>query len=69
MEKKASAVAAAWLPGSEGGYGIADILTGAVSPSAKLPVDWPERVEQLPYDNFISGKEKPLYPAGYGLSW
>lgn len=69
MEKKAAAVAAAWLPGSEGGYGIADILTGAVTPSAKLPVDWPERVEQLPYDNFISGKEKPLYPAGYGLSW
>ena len=64
-----SAIAAVWLPGSEGGPGIADILTGITVPTAKLPVDWPESVSQLPYDNFISGKKKPLYPVGFGLSW
>lgn len=69
MAEKSAAVVAAWLPGSEGGFGVADILSGAVKPQGKLPVDWPASVEQLPYTNFASGKVQPLYPRGYGLSW
>src|SRR5665647_1741131 len=33
------AAVAAWLPGSEGA-GVADVLTGQVAPSGKLPVVW-----------------------------
>jgi beta-glucosidase len=69
MADSSSAIAAAWLPGSEGGTGISDILCGTVKPHGKLPVDWPVSAAQLPYSNFASGKEKPLYPHGYGLTW
>jgi len=69
MAARSDAVAAVWLPGSEGGFGVADILSGAVKPRGKLPVDWPVSVNQLPYTDFTSGKEHPLYPQGYGLSW
>ncbi|HAH61181.1 MAG TPA: beta-glucosidase, partial [Treponema sp.] len=69
MAEKPAAVVAAWLPGSEGGFGVADILSGAVKPRGKLPVDWPSSAEQLPYTNYAQGKAQPLYPRGYGLSW
>ena len=69
LNTNADAIIAAWLPGSEGGNGVYNIITGAVTPIAKLPVAWPVSVDQLPADNFISGKETPLYQIGYGLTW
>jgi len=69
MADKADAVAAAWLPGSEGGYGIADVLTGAVKPQGKLPAAWPASVKELPYSNASAAEHSPLYPAGFGLTW
>lgn len=35
----------------------------------KLFFAWPRSTTQLPLDNFISGKETPRYPAGFGLYW
>ncbi len=46
--EKADAVLAAWFPGSEAGTALADILTGAANPSAKLPVSWPADIGQIP---------------------
>ena len=46
--EKADAVLAAWFPGSEAGNAIADVLTGAVSPSARTPMAWPRAVGQIP---------------------
>jgi len=48
-----SAVLEAWMMGQAGGSAIADILTGAVNPSAKLAETFPMKLEDTPaYTNF-----------------
>ncbi|KAF1845833.1 glycoside hydrolase family 3 protein [Cucurbitaria berberidis CBS 394.84] len=50
---KVSALVQAWFPGQEAGNAIADIISGAVNPSGRLPVSWPKRIEDAPaYGNF-----------------
>lgn len=65
--------------GMELGHGIADVLTGAVSPAARLPMTWYRTERDLPpmddYD-IIQGERtyqyfpgEVLYPFGHGLSY
>jgi beta-glucosidase len=46
--KDANGLLMAYLPGTEGGSGVADVLFGKVNPSAKLSVTWPSEATQNP---------------------
>ncbi|ERN11077.1 hypothetical protein AMTR_s00024p00127950 [Amborella trichopoda] len=60
------ALVAVWLPGSEGGRGIADVIFGGHEFRGRLSRSWFRRVDQLPM-NIGDEHYDPLFPFGYGL--
>ncbi len=48
VEKCSAAIVVSWFNGSEGGHALADVLSGKISPSGKLPFTFPEKLEDSP---------------------
>ena len=56
---KVKAVLMAWYPGQEGGTALAEIISGRVSPSGKLPVSIERRLEDNPsYGSYFENTER-----------
>ena len=74
-----AAVVQAFFPGEEGGSALARILSGAVSPSGRLPVSLPRSAGAQPYgylhpplagpSGVTSTDSTPVRPFGFGLSY
>lgn len=79
IAQNVQALVQAWEPGSLGGRALANILTGKVNPSAKLPISIPRHSGQIQmiynhkpsqyFHKYIDGPSTPLYPFGFGLSY
>ena len=78
IEPNAAAVLQTYLSGNEGGNVVADVLSGKINPSGKLPYTYPrypnalinyyyKNTETLASDN--AGGYNPQWEFGYGLSY
>lgn len=78
-EAKPAAVLQSFFPGEGGGVAIANVLTGLVNPSGRLPVSLPRAAGAQPYSylhpilggpsDVTSADSTPLRPFGFGLSY
>ena len=61
---KAPTVLLTWLPGEEGPDALADLLFGEASPSGRLPVSFPKKIEDNPSYAYYPGGDTTTYGEG-----
>jgi len=67
---QAAAIAQLWYPGQELGESLADVLTGAVNPSGKLPVTFPARAEDAPsWPHYPGTEDEVRYGEGLAMGY
>jgi beta-glucosidase len=69
--RNAEAFVMAYLPGSEGGNAVADVLFGRVRARGRLPFTWPASIRDVPMslNRRLDGREAmPLFRYGAGLT-
>ena len=82
---RVAAIMMLWYPGMEGGHAFADIISGKVNPSGRLPCTFPANADDLPffdrdaaaitYDLWHGYRKlerdgiAPAFPFGFGLSY
>ena len=70
VEPQVAAVLWAGLPGFEGTQAIAEVLSGQVNPSGKLPISYPRYPGHInAYHHKPTDASTALYPFGHGLSY
>ncbi len=60
-----------WLPGTESGHAIAEVIFGDYNPSGKLPASFPYHVGQVPvfYEQLNSGRPFEPNPEGFSTKY
>ena len=80
VAERCAAIVQGFFPGEEGGSALADLLTGAVEPTGRLPIGVPALPGGQPAgyiaaplgqnsEGVSNLNPTPLYPFGYGLSY
>ena len=59
-KSKAKAIVQAWYPGMEGGNALSSILLGETNPSGKMPMTFPEKLEDSPAHSLASYPDRNL---------
>ncbi len=72
IDDKFDAIICPFLPGMRGAQALADIISGQINPSGKLPLTWPENIKDMPtYLNFPGDGMQVHYGEGIfvGYRW